>query len=247
MLYSNKELEKLKKAISEKLWPAVEKIETDEDWTFNVIATTESTDRDWEVIKITGWDTSHWEKSPVILANHDYRIQSIIGKWLRFYEEDGKMRLEWVFSQSNPLGKLAKELYNEGMLKAVSVGFIPKKRSEEDRTIIEQAELLETSFVAVWSNRDAISLDGKLYDEAVAKGLIKEVESEISEQEEKDLTIEDLHADIQSIKELVQGLADDKAKAKEQEKEVREAQERKEILQEVNKATSKALENLKKL
>lgn len=135
------------------------------------------------------------------------------------------------------------------MLKTVSVGFIPKNRSEQDRRIIEEAELLELSFVAVPSNRDALSLDGKLIDEAIQKGLIKEEEPETVKDlpETKEITLKDLYNEVQDLKNLMQELADGKAEAKQQEEEVREAMERKEILQEVNKATSRALENLKKL
>jgi phage head maturation protease len=55
------------------------------------------------------------------------------------------------------------------MLKTVSVGFIPLKRNDQDYKIIEKAELLEVSFVAVPANPNAISMDKKLYDEAVSK------------------------------------------------------------------------------
>lgn len=251
LLYNEKQLKELKDAVSNKLGSAIEKIEEEEEWTFDVIATTESVDRDWEVIKLDWWDTKYREKNPVILANHSYTIENIVGKGLSFYTSpDGKeKRVKGVFSKTNPLGKLARDLYNEGMLKTVSVGFIPKNRSEQDRRIIEEAELLELSFVAVPSNRDALSLDGKLIDEAIQKGLIKEEEPETVKDipETKEITLKDLYHEVQELKNLMQELADGKAEAKQQEEEVREAMERKEILQEVNKATSRALENLKKL
>jgi|GEM_PF-4139820 len=44
-----------------------------------------------------------------------------------------------------------------------------KERDMNDRLIITKAELLEVSFVAVPCNPNAVSLDGKLYDEAVQK------------------------------------------------------------------------------
>ena len=68
-------------------------------------------------------------------------------------------RLKGVFSKTNPLGVLARNLYQEGMLKSVSVGFIPTQRNQNDYKIIEKAELLEVSFVAVPCNPEAISLD----------------------------------------------------------------------------------------
>lgn len=95
--------------------------EDDAEWTFDVVATTEDVDRDQEVIKVNGWDISNREKNPVILANHQYRIETIIGKGLKFYTSNGQKRCKGVFSKTNPVGVLARDLYNEGMLKTVSV------------------------------------------------------------------------------------------------------------------------------
>jgi len=41
--------------------------------------------------------------NPVIIANHDYKIENIIGKATEIYAEDGKIIVEGVFSKSNPL------------------------------------------------------------------------------------------------------------------------------------------------
>lgn len=136
----------------------------DEWGTFKVIASTESVDRDWEVIKISWWDWTDYMKNPVILANHTYNVQSIIGKATRIYKKDWQIIVEWVFSKSNPLWVLCQNLYDEWMLKSVSVGYMVKARNEANREIIEKAELLELSFVPVQSNRDALSLDWKQLD-----------------------------------------------------------------------------------
>ena len=72
--------------------------EADKDFLFDVVATTSDTDRDNEIIKVDWRDTKNWEKNPVVLANHRYEIQSIIGKWLRFYTSDWVKRLKGVFS-----------------------------------------------------------------------------------------------------------------------------------------------------
>lgn len=168
MLYTQELSNEIKEKLA-LLEDSVVKVQDDDDRTFDVIATTQDPDRDNEIIKVNGWDTKNWEKNPVIVANHTYSIEAIIGKGLRFYTSNGKKRLKGVFSKSNPLGVLARNLYNEGMLKTVSVGFIPLKRNEQDYKIIEKAELLEVSFVAIPCNPNALSLDGKLYEEAVTK------------------------------------------------------------------------------
>lgn len=169
------------------------KIEEDTERMFDVIATTEDTDRDNEVIKINAWDTTNREKNSVVLANHNYTIESIIWKGLKFYTSDWIKRLKGVFSKTNPLWVLAKNLYQEWMLKSVSVGFIPLKRNQNDYKIIEKAELLEVSFVAVPCNPNAVSLDWKLYTEAVQKWFLKEIElKSLSQEDTIESKLEDL-------------------------------------------------------
>lgn len=242
MLYTKELAEELKL----KLADLVVKVEDDDEWSFDVIATTQDTDRDNEVIKINGWDSKNWELNPVILANHSYTIENIIWKGVKFYTSNGVKRLKGVFSKTNPLWVLARNLYNEGMLKTVSVWFIPLKRNEIDYKIIEKAELLEVSFVAVPCNPNAISLDRKIFDEGVEKWLIKEIKDE-GEVIENVNELEEIKKELLEIKELLKAMADDKAEAKRIDEEVAKAQEKKELLQSINKATASALENLKKL
>ena len=129
--------------------------------TFKVVASTEDSDRSWEIIKANGWDYSNFMKNPVIIANHIYKIENIVWKATSIYVKDNQLIIEWVFSESNPLGKLLADLYEEWMVKTVSVWFIPKSRDESNKRIITSAELLELSFVAVPCNPNALSLDQK--------------------------------------------------------------------------------------
>lgn len=77
MLYTKELAEQLKKAINDVVVKAEDIVE-DVDYTFDVIATTQDVDRDGEIILVDGWDTKNWLKNPVILANHNYTIESII-------------------------------------------------------------------------------------------------------------------------------------------------------------------------
>ena len=246
MLYTKELAEQLKTAISE-----IEvKAEEDKDWMFDVVATTEDTDRDNEVIKVNWWDTKNWEKNPVILANHLYTIENIIWKGLKFYTSNWQKRLKWVFSKTNPLWVLAKNLYQEWMLKTVSVWFLSLKRNEQDYKIIEKAELLEVSFVAVPCNPNAVSLDWKIFDEAVEKWLIiKEVEEE--QEIEAKTELQEVKEELAEIKSILKTLADNKVEDEKQkqiiDEETADVKAKKEILQSINKATALALENIKKL
>jgi len=128
---------------------------------FRVVASTEDVDRSWEVIKVNWWRWKNFMKNPVIIANHIYKVENIIGKATQIYIKDHQLVIEGVFSSSNPLWVLLADLYEEGMIKSVSVWFIPKSRDKGDSKIITEAELLELSFVAVPCNPNALSLDQK--------------------------------------------------------------------------------------
>ena len=153
-----------------------------EERRFRVVASTEDVDRSWEVIKLDGWTWENFMKNPVIIANHVYKIENIVGKATEIYVKDNQLVIEWIFSSTNPLGVLLADLYDEGMIKSVSVWFIPKARDEQDNKIITEAELLELSFVAVPCNPNALSLDQKhLLEET---WMIEEMTSENKENEE---------------------------------------------------------------
>ena len=135
--------------------------EEKENKKFRVIASTEDVDRSWEIIQANGWTWDNFMKNPVIIANHVYKVENIVGKATSIYIKNNQLVIEGVFSSSNPLGRLLADLYEEGMIKSVSVWFIPKQRDENDLKIITEAELLELSFVAVPCNPNALSLDQK--------------------------------------------------------------------------------------
>jgi len=128
---------------------------------FRVVASTQDLDRSWEIIKADWWDYKNFMKNPVIIANHIYKIENIVGKATSIYVMNNQLIIEWIFSEANPLGKLLADLYDEWMVKTVSVWFIPKSRDESNKRIITSAELLELSFVAVPCNPNALSLDQK--------------------------------------------------------------------------------------
>jgi len=222
------------------------KVDEDKDWMFDVVATTEDIDRDGEIIKVKWRDIKNWEKNPVILANHQYTIETIIWKGVKFYTSDGVKRMKGYFSKTNPLGVLARNLYNEGMLKTVSVWFMVKERDMNDRLIITKAELLEVSFVAVPCNPNAVSLDGKLYDEAVQKWFITEIK-ELPEVPEdiKEPTIQEVMDEIQEIKAFIKCLTDDKVSNDELNQEIEEAKSKKKLLQQFNKSVDDALKTVK--
>lgn len=141
-----------------------------------------------------------------------------------------------MFSKSNPLGVLLADLYDEGMVKTVSVGFIPKQRQEDNRRIITSAELLELSFVAVPCNPNALSLDQKqLMKKGIEAGIIQEEKSELEAFKAK--ILEEIH----EVKNLLKALLDGKSKGADEANYIA-----KETLQNIAKAANEGISMFKK-
>lgn len=154
----------------------INKIEGDDDYSFKVVVTTEWLDRDKETLKADGIEFKNYLKNPVVLADHIYRIDSIVGKTTKIYQEGTKTIAEWVFAKGVEKAEILRTLYNQGMVKTVSIWFIPNERDPKDNATITKSEMLEFSFVAVPANPEAISLDGKTYQKALDLWIIEEEE-----------------------------------------------------------------------
>lgn len=162
---------------SEKTKDAVEKIkEATDGGTFKVVITTDYQDRQGEIVEQEGIDVSFYKLNPVVLWAHDYwslpigvceKIEKIDGKWVA----EGKFAPE----EANPFAQQVRKLYDGGFLKAVSIGFIPKRW---EGNIVKEAELLEFSFVPVPANPFALSLEkaGFKIEELVTCGLFLKAE-----------------------------------------------------------------------
>lgn len=160
---------------------------SDEDTgTFRVVGTTENLDRYQEVIKLDGWDTERYMQNPVILWGHDH--SKLIGMTTSIEVTDGKMIFNGKFAPTEE-GQEKRRLYDQGFLRATSVGFIEKER---EGNLITKAELLELSFVSVPANPYALSLafeKGISEQELVTKGIIT-VERDAEEVVETPETVE---------------------------------------------------------
>ena len=156
------------------------------------IASTEDKDRAGDVLKVKNWDFMPFEKNPILQAGHDYRPQYTIGRAENLRVEGNKVLFEPKFHTITPLAKQIKQMYEQGFLKAWSVGFIPGTTQTEDKKEGTKNELLEISAVAVPANAFALmkGFEGK-ESEAKLEGEIKnwldkgEGEDEKSKIEEK--------------------------------------------------------------
>lgn len=123
--------------------------------TFEVIASTWSVDRHWEMVKQDGWELDNFKLNPVVLVNHSYKVESICWKATDVYVEDGKLIIKWIFAP-NELGQEIRKLYESWFLKTVSVWFIVKARNEANWREITKQELIELSFIPVPANPEAL-------------------------------------------------------------------------------------------
>ncbi|MGD0077214.1 MAG: HK97 family phage prohead protease [Sedimentisphaerales bacterium] len=132
------------------------------------LASTPDIDRDRERILPSAFEKSlpGFMQNPVFLACHQHHLDGgeppVIGKIIRAWIDE-KVGL-WIIVEfaKSELGEKYWQLYRDGFMKAVSVGFIPLKRHDEfiegeDVRTFDEVELIEISACAVPSNRGALA------------------------------------------------------------------------------------------
>jgi len=158
-----------------------------EDRTLEAIASTNTVDREGDLILPSAFELAAFLKNPVILANHTYYTSNgaptVIGKVLNIQATDNALEFTMQFAQTD-LAEEYFQLYKDGFMNAFSVGFIPKKytypednNSQKDvRRIFTEVELLEISCVAIPANREALAKAVKAGN-SVAKNILAEIET----------------------------------------------------------------------
>ena len=131
------------------------------------VISTDSVDREQDVISVDGWNLENYEKNPVVLWCHNSRILPI-GRNLNTRIEDGKLKADTPFISEDETTaghfefvESVYRLYKNGFMSAKSVGFRPIKWAwNEDRGYwavdYEEQELLEDSCVPVPANPEAL-------------------------------------------------------------------------------------------
>lgn len=142
------------------------------------VASDETLDRSGEVIPITSWDLTNFMRNPVLLVDHDYRVEKIVGVAENIRIEGKKLMFDPIFHEITDLAKNVKEMVIQEVLNTVSVGFLPHgpvKDGDQGRN-----ELLEVSFVAVPANPSAERL--KTLSAAVTSEKNMQIESWVKAQ-----------------------------------------------------------------
>lgn len=127
--------------------------------TFEVVISTNDVDRSGEIVDQKGWDLTHYKNNPVVLWGHDYYSLPIgVCDELTVRTVGTKQELvakgRFAPEAANPFAQQVRRLYDAGMMRTTSVGFIAH---EMEGNTITKAELLEFSFVPVPANPMALS------------------------------------------------------------------------------------------
>jgi len=144
--------------------------------TFEIVVSTDDTDRHGEIVDQAGLDKSAYMTNPVVLWGHNHS-EMPVGITDEVYTRNLGTQMQTVARgrfAPHEFAQTLRSLYEAGMLKTASIGFIPK---EYDGNRITKAELLEWSFVSIPANPYALALgkSGFSIPELLAKGILVEV------------------------------------------------------------------------
>jgi HK97 family phage prohead protease len=129
-----------------------------------VIASDATPDRMGDVLVPTGCQLDEFRRNPIMLAQHD--STQAIGIWPQIEVKNGRLEALGEFAPEG-VSELADEycsLTKSGVIKAVSVGFIPIAREplREGGWRFMKWELLELSLVSVPANPNALVIERSL-------------------------------------------------------------------------------------
>ena len=120
-------------------------------------------DRMGDIIDAGGWDLKNFSKNPVALFNHNANFP--IGKWHNLRVEKGELRgdLRLAPEGTSPRIDEIRRLVEADILRAVSVGFLPRKyepisKGSDSGMRFTAAELIETSLVSIPANPNALAV-----------------------------------------------------------------------------------------
>lgn len=197
----------------------VEKAENDDDRQFSFLITNETVDRDHEVLLAQGLNKKEFMSNPVVLFNHN--PDKVIGNALSLRRSGNGWKASTRIVKNVDYAEDVFQLLNQGVLRAVSVGFhVIEERSpttldiekfgKSVRNIISKWELYEFSIVAIGSNPEALRKATKNMT-ITAKDILGDeyVDEEIREKEIVDAEIKDKKGETEKIENMVDDIEKD--------------------------------------
>jgi HK97 family phage prohead protease len=129
----------------------------------NRIVTKDIVDRDDERIMPKGARLKNFEKNPIMLYNHNRWSSKPIGKWANIKITDDAIEMEGFISDATESSKEVLALAQDKVINTQSMGFIPKKWSDDPKDklpgqkglTVTDYELIEVSMTDIPSNPEA--------------------------------------------------------------------------------------------
>ncbi len=169
-----------------------------DDEVIEILASDETVDRDYDIIKAKGWQVDNWLKNGALLYGHDPSSPfNVIGKPVAAEVRGSKLYVQVKLAKvgTSPTHDAVRSLIEQKILKGVSVGFKSDDYEPNEfggRTFKSQ-ELLELSVVPVPANPSARMLV-KSFGEEAEKNLIGDdiiTKEDVEKIVEKMLTLKD--------------------------------------------------------
>jgi HK97 family phage prohead protease len=136
-----------------------------------VIVSNETPNDQGSIVLNSSIDTSRFKLNPVMLYNHDW--ETPIGRWENLTFDGRNWTAEPVFSNIDSVREY-KTLWEEGNLKAASIGgAVIYKTDKMDNIVMDENgnrtvtkfTLYEISLVPIPSNKDAVTLSARFYED----------------------------------------------------------------------------------
>jgi HK97 family phage prohead protease len=121
------------------------------------MATTSSPDREGDRVLPSGAELGNFLKNPVLLFSHQARELLPIGAVTSLELMATGIKARWTWLKDDPFAMRCQNAWDQGMLRAASIGFIPKEMTPNDSggMNITRWELLELSLCAIPANPQA--------------------------------------------------------------------------------------------
>lgn len=103
------------------------KIRSAENGGISIVASDATVDRYGDIVDPRGWDLTAYMTNPVLLVDHDYRVESIVGHASTAYVEDHALKVLARLDDkgTNAKATMVRNLIEQGSLRTTSVGFAP--------------------------------------------------------------------------------------------------------------------------
>jgi HK97 family phage prohead protease/HK97 family phage major capsid protein len=158
----------------------------------------ETPDRYGDVISADGWTLDNFKKNPIALFGHNSSFP--IGNWQGLHVKDGALRGHLQLAPAGTSERIdeIRKLVEAGILRAVSVGFVPIEKKTMDSKADDffgpfkylKQELVETSLVSIPANPNALAIAKslKVSDDTIRMVFAKHGDKDTARQRQARLT-----------------------------------------------------------